>query len=125
LNWFDAEAQAHRDIQAEFGEPGGFVTIPMTVRPNFPPAPDPTRPILELQGVFEWTAQMIGVGLDQVKVSSRNPTFTYMRCDLPYALRRADRLQRCSDASLFEVTNVEPDGVSGAVAELVQLGRQS
>ena len=122
MSWSDAEAQSHRDIQEEFGET--FVARPQHVKPNYPAAVDPSRAILYLPGIFVWTAKMIGVGLE-VKVSSRDPQFTFLHCDLPYAVRRGDMMQRCKDASLFEVTSVERDGESGVLLCLIQLGAQS
>jgi hypothetical protein len=123
LSWAEAEAQSHRDIQLEFGDT--WITVPMSQRPNFPAMPDPTRPSIAFTGVFEWQSANIGLGLEQVSVSSRKPLLTFIRCDIPYELKRADQLQRCDDGTLFEIKNVDRDGVSGAVAEMVQLGRQS
>jgi hypothetical protein len=123
VTWFDAEAQSHRDIQEEFGE--FFAIIPMVQQPNFGAVPDTSRPPQWLPVMFVWEAKAIGLGLDVVKVASRDPQITFLRCDLPYALRRADRVQRYKDGSLFDVTCVDPDGLSGALAELVQVGRQS
>ena len=97
----------------------------MSQKPNFPSMPDASRPSIAFTGIFEWHASNVGLGLEQVSVSSRKPILTYLRCDVPYELRRADQLQRCSDATQFEVKVIERDGVSGAVAELIQLGRQT
>jgi hypothetical protein len=123
MTWFDAEAQAHRDILEEFGEM--FTVKPMTQKPNYGSVADPSRPVAAFSAAFSWEAQSVKVAGDDTNVSSRNPTASYMRCDLPYNLRRTDVLVRHFDGSMFEITDVKPDGMSGAKAELVQSGVQS
>lgn len=121
-SWFEDEAQSTANQIAEFGE--DFEVQPHTQRPNMPSCPDLTRPTTRwLRAVFEREGRNVKAGEDGLPISSRDPIITYLRCDLPYEVRRSDRLVHRITGEVFEVTNPVKDGLSGVRLEVVQLGR--
>ncbi len=120
-SWFDAEAQSLRDSIDEFGE--WFTLVPCCQEPNMPSTPDPSRRSVDFRAVFEREGKMVKIGGEEVDVSSRDPVITLLRCDVPYEIRRADRLKHRITGELFEITNPLKDGLSGIKLDVVQLGR--
>ena len=120
-SWFDAEAQSLRDSVDEYGEP--FTLMPYRQEPNMPSVPDSSRQCVDFRAVFEREGKMVKIGGEEVDVSSRDPIITLMRCDVPYEIRRADRLAHRGTGELFEITDPLKDGLSGIKLCVVQLGR--
>ena len=117
-----AEASAHADIQGEFSE--CFQINPMKTRPNYSPATDPTRKSFTLTAIFEWESKMVGLGMETMEVSSREPKLTARRCDIPSPVKRGDRITRIITGEMFEVTETHPDSLSGVKIKMVELGVQ-
>lgn len=129
--WGAAIGRVSADIDDEFGEP--IVITPCTARPNFQAEPDPSRPPYAVKGVFR---NRSATGLGQhagVKVDSRRPQVSFDINCLRYPLEQGTRVQRgrktigfvfSLGCDMFEVTSVEPDGVSRVVCHLNQLGRE-
>ncbi len=121
-SWFDDEAESNRANIEEFGE---WLTFTPTIRrPNQQSAIDPSRQSFSLQAVFERQAKMLGLGMEETKVSTRELCLHALLCDLKCVVRQADQFTLCTTRELFEVTNTEKDGVSGIAIHLIQLGIQ-
>lgn len=120
VDYHDAERMSHAVIQAEYGEK--FTITPMVTRPNYPTARDKSRVEFDAPGVFDWESKNIGLKMGEVAVSSREPRVTFQKCDLLYSPRRGDVLMRICGREMFEVTDTQPDGMSGIAVCLQQLG---
>jgi hypothetical protein len=121
VSWFDEEAQATQGIVEEFGEE-------FTLQPyksggaNFPRVVDLSRKGYDFQAVFERTPKEVGLGMEEVNVSTSSPCLTALICDVP-GIQQGDRVLRKLNGELFEITDVKPDGLSGVEMPVVQLGR--
>ncbi len=127
-NWRAGMQTVSATIDQTFGET--ILLIPCERRPNAQARPQREHAV-ELLGVFGWRSEMAlrtgniaqnrgeGGGL----VETRKPVVSFSHAALPWALAHGDRVERCCDGELFEVTKIEPDGVSRVCCHLVQLGR--
>jgi hypothetical protein len=116
----ELEAKAHEEIDQHVGDM--WTHIPTVSRPNYPSAPDPSKPPYMLVAKFCFEPRDVRLGLEQSGVVSNDPTLTIHRCQLRYAVNRGDRFERCSTGVAYEVTSAQPDTVSGILVNLVQLG---
>ena len=77
----------------------------------------------------EWLLEASAVAARQYDlaplISTRHPVFSVKACDLPYQLRQSYRITRCHDQTIWEITDIQPDGVSRLSIDVVQLGRAS
>jgi hypothetical protein len=110
------------------------IVTPTTSKPNFPPIAQIDKAV-EVVAAFTWVSETIfggsggggrqrgSGGIDvMLPVQSRKPLFSFKADTLPFPLHAGFRIQRCADASLWEITTVKPDGVSRVAVEVVQLG---
>jgi hypothetical protein len=109
------------------------ILTPMIRKPNYQPQPERDKEI-EVVAAFTWVSKtsFSGAGNGKIHgsggtafmlpVESRKPLFSFKANYLPFPLFRGYWIQRCVDASLWEVTVVKPDGVSRMAVEVVQLG---
>ena len=122
-------------INDEMGET--VLITPYIAKPNFPSQLDVTRPAFSITAVFTHKA-VTTFGNEEGKhkmpgrhdslevgISTSRPIFSVKACDLPFDLRQSYRIQRCHDGSLWEITDLRPDGVSRIEIRVVQLGRRS
>ena len=119
----DLEDEAHANLQDEFADMWLFT--PLAVKPNMTPQRDVARAEQFVYGVFSWLPKQVGMYLDEMQVSSRDPMLTLRRNCAPAEIKQKDRFTRRKGGLLFEVTDVRRDGLSGIEIDLVQLGRQS
>lgn len=115
-----AENDAHRGIQHEFGEV--LTVLPMVVPPNLSPRKDPTRPSWNTMGVFGWESMSVKLGMEEMRVSSRDPHVLLRKADITVPLKRGDLVRRCETGEVFEVKETLPDTTSGVVVRLLQMG---
>ncbi|MEH2476190.1 hypothetical protein V1281_002640 [Nitrobacteraceae bacterium AZCC 2161] len=109
------------------------ILTPTIRRPNYQPEPETSKAV-EVIAVFTWVSEMSLGGSGKGKtygsggtdfvlpVQSRKPLFSFKANYLPFPIQRGFRIQRCVDASLWDVTDVKPDGVSRIAVDVVQLG---
>lgn len=116
----EAELEAHGGIQQEFGEV--LTILPMAVSPNLSPRRDQSRHPWNVMGVFSWESTDLRVGLEEMKVSTRDPHVLVRKADMILPLKRGDLMKRCETGEVFEVKETLPDTMSGVVVRLVQMG---
>ena len=135
MQYADEFRHAMRDVAIEidmmFGE--RVLVIPTRSRPNFMPE-NVMSAAFETIAAFTWVAKLVfddapkarsgSGGYDvSLPISSRDPKFSFNVHTLPQPLMRAYRLQRCCDGTIWDITNLKPDGISRIVADVVQIGR--
>lgn len=120
----ELEADAHLEIQEHFADELLWQFVPMVIKPNFPPQPDSSRKSVDVQGVFSWRSKDVAIGLEEMKVSSRDPYLTIHANCCPPDIRRGDQFWRRDQPSIFEVVQTQKDGYSGVDVLLMQIGRQ-
>lgn len=118
-DWHAAMQDVSAEIDQRFGE--RLRIVPAHTVPNQSPTYYPAEAI-EILGVFRWPTKDVNLRMEEMKVVSRDPTATFSRTNLPWAIKRGDQITRCCDGSMFEVTAVRPDGVSRIECDLLQLG---
>lgn len=123
-----------QDVSAAIDETMGelvTVTPVLPVKPNFPSEPEPDKAVTA-RAVFTSLHKTVilsnerRVGTTSVAplVSTREPIFSFGYGVLPFAVGQHYRITRVCSGETFEVTDVQPDGVSRIVCKVVQLGRQ-
>lgn len=115
-----AERGSHQAIDAEYAE--DFLHYVVLSRPNYQAAPDPQVKPQAVRVTFFWEADAQRMGLTEERIQSRIPKITADRFLFRHRPKRLDRFYRLADATTWEVTKVEPDGLSGLVIHLVQFG---
>lgn len=120
--WIEAEAQSAHEMLDEFGQEIAF--HPMQRESNRRSVWDPSRKSYSFCGVFEWPSALLGQKGTDVEVSLRSPSVFARRQDLPEMPRHMDRLslQTQGRLAVFEINEVQPDGRSGVIFVLNQLG---
>jgi hypothetical protein len=124
-----------QEVSAAIDETQGeLVTItPASVpKVNFPSIPDPSKSVTVV-ATFMNKAKTVIMGSEgkigghslSPLVETSEPVFTFGYGVLPFPLRQGYRITRCCSGTMYEVTNVKPDGVSRIVVNVVQLGRPS
>ena len=130
-NWHSGMQAAASAINEAFGET--LTIIPCDRQPNYEPQPHLDHAVT-LTGVFSYRSVAVldtGHGVvrrghsPQAIVESRKPYARFAHRDLPWGLQQGDRIERCCSGEVFEVTSVQPDGVSSITVDLVQLGLPS
>ena len=129
-NWRAGMQDASAAIDETMGE---LVTVTPaeSPKPNFPSVVDLSRSVT-VTAVFTSKAKTILMGSEgrigghsvSPLVETSEPIFTFGYGVLPFAIRQGYRITRLCSEEMFEVKNVEPDGVSRIVVKFVQLGRQ-
>jgi len=121
-SWVECEVQQTRETLEEFGQEIAF--HPMMREANRRSVWDPTRKSFSTCGVFEWPASLMGMKGTDLEVSLRSPSVFARRQDLPEMPRAMDRvsLQTQGRLAVFEIHSIEPDGRSGVVFILNQIG---
>ena len=129
-DWHAGMQDVSLSINGAFGEPV-IVTPAGDKRPNFTPRPDVSN-AFETVAVFSWRSKLVfkqnsGTMFQSQEpiAETRVPTFSFDRNSLPWGLQHLDQITRACDGATFEITRVEPDGVSRIVAHCVECGRQS
>ena len=121
-------------INDEMGET--VIITPYVAMPNYSSTLDANRPAFSVTAVFTHKA-VTTFGNEEghhktpgrretleVGISTSRPIFSVKSCDLPFDLRPSYRIQRCHNGSLYEITDIRPDGVSRIEIRVVQLGRR-
>ncbi|KRQ16851.1 hypothetical protein AOQ71_04280 [Bradyrhizobium manausense] len=125
-----------QDVSAAIDESMGelvevtpYVGTPL---PNFPAVPDPSKAVT-VTAVFTNRAKSIIMGENSGRISSGHsvcpivstsePIFTFGYGVLTFPLRQGYRIRRLCNQALYEVKDVQPDGVSRIEVTVVQLGR--
>ena len=101
--------------------------IPCERKPNFPSEPMESEAIC-LRAQFFWKPVVVvkqsttnlQLGRDEF-LDSRAPAFRFAKSTLPWSLKLADRVERCT-GELFEIVKILPD-LFHIDVEVVQLGR--
>lgn len=121
-NWIDGELQNAREVLEEFGQEIAF--HPMQRDPNRRSVWDPKRQSYSFCGVFEWPSSALAQKGTDVEVSLRLPSVFARRIDLPEMPKNMDRLslQTQGRLAVFEINEVQPDGRSGVLFILNQIG---
>ena len=136
MQYADEFRHAMRDVANEidmmFGE--RVLVIPTRSRPNFMPE-NVMSAAFETIAAFTNKSKLVfddaksrrsvGTGGYDVAlpIQSADPVFSFNVHTLPQPLMRAYRLQRCCDGTIWDITNLKPDGISRIVADVVQIGR--
>jgi hypothetical protein len=55
-------------------------------------------------------------------ITTSKPVFSFAYGALPFPLRQHCRIERCCSGELFEITDIQPDGVSRIACTVVRLG---
>jgi len=121
-SWVECEVQQTRETLEEFGQEIAF--HPMMREANRRSVWDPSRESFSFCGVFEWPSSLLAQKGTDVEVSLRQPSVFARRIDLPTMPRAIDRLslQTQGRLAVFEIHSIEPDGRSGVVFILNQIG---
>lgn len=107
--------------------------IPVEPGPaNFPGTPQPDTAV-SATAVFLSPAMSIRMNTDRGReygrsvpiISTSKPTFSFSYGALPWTLYQGYQIMLPRTGEIFEVTDVQPDGVSRIVAQVTQVGRQS
>lgn len=138
-SWKDAENLMSDDCTEEFGEP--IRHFPMRkIDVNGRPETDPDRPVQiyragsttrALEGIFEAMAHESNINkghtettvVPATRVSSRAPCLSIERRDLVSDVIAGDLIAVLERGTLYEVTDVQPDGQGRALLKLTQRGR--
>jgi|GEM_PF-2550117 hypothetical protein len=127
-NWRAGMQAVSAAIDQSFGE--RLTLIACLARPNFPTEPDASIKPVALQGVFSLRSELAfksggspGRGEAPGLIESRKPVASFSHADLPWQINRGDRVKRETTGEMYEVTRVEPDGVSRVTLHLVELGK--
>ena len=134
MQYADTFRDAMRDVASEIdlvlGERVGYTDAQSS---DYPPK-NVMEAAFETIAAFVWVSKLVfddskhsrtaesGGFYVSLPVQSRDPKFSFNLHTLPQPILRAYRLQRCVDGSIWDVTNVKPDGVSRIVADVVQIG---
>lgn len=127
-SWQNEMQNVASAINGAFGE--ALTIIPMITKPNFSPVVDPTKKPATLTGVFSLrTIEAFKLhdaqGMQRAgmtTVTTRHPLISFALKDLPYPILRLYRIRRERDGAVYEVTDVQSDGVSRVLLHLVQAG---
>ena len=114
-------------IDDAFGE--CVIVTPTVFRPNHQPMPDASQAFQTI-ATFTWRSKIVfkqnsGAMLQQQEalIETRAPVFSFSRHNLPMSLQHLWQVTRLSDGNVFEISSVEPDGVSRILVQTKQLGR--
>jgi hypothetical protein len=120
--WVEAEVQSAREVLEEFGQE--IAVHPMQRDANRRSLWDPSREAFSFCGVFEWPSAMVDQKGTDMEVSLRSPSIFARRQDLPYMPKSMDRmsLQTQGRLAVFEINDIQPDGRSGVLFILNQIG---
>lgn len=117
---------------------GDCVTItPFLAVPNFPAGPDPARQAINVTAVYrhkpvlafsEKRSQRTSGSLDidlAPMISTQEPRFSVRSCELPWPVRRQDRITLLRTGEVYEVTEVQADSIGNLIEiSVVMLGRR-
>jgi hypothetical protein len=130
-NWRAGMQDASAAIDDTMGE---LVTVTPASVPqvNFPSVADSSKAVT-VTAVFTSKAETVWMGNEgrisghsvSPLIQTSKPIFSFAYDALPFPIRQSYRITRNCSGEVFEVTNIEPDGVARIVCKVVQLGRQS
>ncbi|MHC2521678.1 hypothetical protein [Bradyrhizobium diazoefficiens] len=131
-NWHAGMQDVSAAIDESMGELVEVTPYVGTPVPNFPAVPDPTKAV-RATAVFTNKARSVIMGENSGRiasghsispiVSTSEPVFSFGYGVLPFPLRQGYRITRLCNQALYEVKDVQPDGVSRIEVKVVQLGR--
>lgn len=122
----DGCAAASNAVDAVFGK-ADFLYQPMAAPDvNGRAVPDPDRPALPIVAflpspyarAFSNQARRQGVKAERPGHASARPVLDVALAQFPYALARADRVQRISTGKTYHVAEIRPDGTGRAMIDL-------
>jgi len=121
-SWVEAEVQQAREVLDEFGQE--IAVHPMRREANRRSVWDPGRESFSFCGVFEWPSSLLAQKDTDLEVSLRSPIVFARRQDLAWMPQAMDRfsLQTQGRLAVFEINEVQPDGRSGVMFILNQVG---
>ena len=110
---------------------------PMVSLPNFPAGPDPARQTITVTGVYthkpvlafsdkrsQRTSGALDIDLAPL-ISTSSPRFCVRSCELPWPVRRQDRITLLRTGEVYEVTQAQPDSIGNMIdIDVVQLGKR-
>lgn len=127
-DWRAGMENVAREIDNAFGE--CVRVIPTRTKPNMQAIPLYDEAFV-VTATFTWRSKMVfkqnsGTMFQTQEpfLETRVPTFTFSRHNLPRGLTHLMQIERLCDGTIFEITSIEPDGVSRITAHVNQLGRQ-
>ncbi|SFO17721.1 hypothetical protein SAMN05216330_10294 [Bradyrhizobium sp. Ghvi] len=131
-NWRAAMQEVSAAIDDSMGELVEVTPYAGTPVPNFPAVPDPSKAVT-VTAVFTNRAEQVIMGENSGRiasghsispiVSTSKPVFSFGYGVLPFPLSQGYRIMRLCDRSLYEIKDVQDDGVSRIAAPVVMLGR--
>jgi hypothetical protein len=121
-SWKNAEAQNAAEVLSEFGQEIKF--LPMKREPNRRSVWDPDRESFTFCGVCEQPSSLVAQKGTDLEIATRNPIIFARRQDLPYMPQTMDRFSTIlyDRLTIFEINQIEPDGRSGIMFILNQIG---
>ena len=131
-NWRAGMQDVSAAIDETMGELVEVTPYVGTPVPNFAAVPDPSKAVT-VTAVFTNKAAMVGMGESLGRIgtghalhpviSTNKPIFSFGYGVLPFPLRQGYRIMRLCDRSLYEIKDVQDDGVSRITTPVVMLGR--
>lgn len=102
----------------------------MPGKPNFQGTPIPDKAVT-VAAVFLSPATLIRLGADRarehglsVPISTRKPSFSFGYGVLPFVTLQGYQIKRLCSGEIFEITDIQDDGVSRIVCLVNQMGRE-
>jgi hypothetical protein len=122
---FDAiEATIFREVAAVFGEQ--FVLRPMRARPNKGPVPDDDRQVICFTGQMRQPHKSEHMGrlrpAGRADISVTQPQVEALLCDFPEPPRQGDLVERVDPATVYEVSDIRPNGHGRCAIKLLMPG---
>jgi len=118
------EVKAHAKLDDYFGDMWVHQRV-FSPAPNFPPEIDRRHPGYMLVAKFEYDSRMVKLGMEEAGIVSNDPVLTISRAQLRHHIKRGDRFTRIATNEAYEVTDSKPDGASGIIVNIVQMGRKA
>lgn len=132
-NWRAGMQDVSAAIDESMGELVEVTPYVGTPLPNFPAVPDPSKAVT-VTAVFTNRAKSIIMGENSGRiafghsispiVSTSEPIFSFGYGALPFPLRQGYRIMRLCNRALYQITDVQPDGVSRVEVRVSMLGRE-
>jgi hypothetical protein len=121
------------DVSAAIDEVMGERVTVIPAKPpavNFQAIADHSRAVT-VTAVFLSPATLIRLGTDRtrehglsVPISTRKPSFSFGYGVLPFDILQGYQIKRLCNGEIFEITDVQDDGVSRIVCPVNQMGRE-
>lgn len=130
-NWRAGMQEVSASIDETMGEQVQVIPYVGTPLPNFAAVPDPAKAVMAT-AVFtnkaiiafgEGKGRHIGGYSLHTSVSTSEPIFSFSYGAVPFELIQGFRIMRLCNQALYEVTDVQRDGVSRIEVRVKMLGR--